>query len=115
MTDQELIQTAKQAMEDLWNSNNGKLMDYEQSAYNCLRLLCEKVEEPCIPVFVTTDDSGHWYIVPQELKEDWDYLRSRLENEDDPMYYGILDQFETKFGQYRTGGDINLVQLYIKQ
>lgn len=45
MTDQELIQTAKQAMEDLWNSNNGKLMDYEQSAYNCLRLLCIRLEE----------------------------------------------------------------------
>ena len=45
MTDQELIQTSKQAMEDLWNSNNGKLLDYEQTAYNCLRLLCKRLEE----------------------------------------------------------------------
>lgn len=45
MTDQKLIQTSKQAMEDLWNSNNGKLLDYEQTAYNCLRLLCKRLEE----------------------------------------------------------------------
>lgn len=45
MTYQELIQTSKQAMDDLWNSNNGKLLDYEQTAYNCLRLLCKRLEE----------------------------------------------------------------------
>jgi hypothetical protein len=56
MTDQELIQTARQAMEDLWNSNNGKLMDYEQSAYNCLRLLCIRLEE--ITLIDPPDDAG---------------------------------------------------------
>jgi len=45
MTDQELIQTSKQAMDDLYKFNDGKLMDYEMSAYNCLRLLCARLEE----------------------------------------------------------------------
>lgn len=67
-----------------------------------------------IPVFVTTDNSGHWYVIPCELKEDWDYMIARLDNEDDPTYYGILDNFNTAFSKYMTGGDINLAQLYIK-
>lgn len=27
-----------------------------------------------IPVFVTTDNSGHWYVIPCELKKDCAYL-----------------------------------------
>ncbi len=44
MSDAELIKTARQAMADLWFYNDGKFFDYEQSAYNCLRLLCIRLE-----------------------------------------------------------------------
>jgi len=44
MTNQELIETAKQAMKDLVSTSDGKMLEHEQSAYNCLRLLCERVE-----------------------------------------------------------------------
>lgn len=44
MSDEELIKTARQAMADLWYYNDGKFLDYEQSAYNCLRLLCLRLE-----------------------------------------------------------------------
>ncbi len=54
-------------------------------------------------VYVTQDDSGHWYVIPYELKEQFNY---DLENED--------EDFDDKYGQYRTGGDINLIELYIK-
>ena len=45
MTNSELIQTARQAMKDLSATN---MLEHEQTAYNCLRLLCgvaEKYEE----------------------------------------------------------------------
>lgn len=51
------------------------------------------------PVYVVTDSDGHWYVIPITLI---------LE------FYNIEDEnlFIEKFGKYRTGGDINLVQLY---
>jgi len=45
MTDKELIETAKQAMKDLWELNQGRLLEHEQTAYNCLRLFCERLEQ----------------------------------------------------------------------
>lgn len=49
MTNKELIETAKQAMKDLWELNQGRLLEHEQTAYNCLRLFCERLpeQEPC--------------------------------------------------------------------
>ena len=51
------------------------------------------------PVYVVSDDDGHWYLIPVAL---------RLE------FYNTTDEneFNNKFAKYRTGGDINLVQLY---
>ena len=42
MTNKELIETAKQAMKDLSAAN---MLEHEQTAYNCLHLLCEKAEK----------------------------------------------------------------------
>ena len=112
MTDQELIQTTKQAMEDLWNSNNGKLLDYEQTAYNCLRLLCERLEETYIPAYATRDESSHWYVIPLSMKDEFTRLSDACEKED--YTHESVTAFENKFSEYRTGGSINLVQLYVK-
>lgn len=51
------------------------------------------------------DDCGHWYVIPEELFEQfrWD------DNNDEMSYSGLFDD---KYGQYRTGGDLNLVQLF---
>lgn len=51
------------------------------------------------------DDSCHWYIIPAELEEDFN--KDLDENDEDLA-------FDEKYGEYRTGGDLNLVQLYIK-
>jgi len=51
------------------------------------------------------DDSGHWYIIPSELHEEF-Y---------DDFCYGLLGEFKnfnSKWGKYRTGGDLNDIQLY---
>lgn len=54
------------------------------------------------------DDSCHWYIIPNELKDEF---YKDLDNED------MIDsgKFDTKYGHYRTGGDLNLVQLYVDE
>lgn len=56
-------------------------------------------------VKAVTDDSGHWYIIPDELYQN--FLKD-LDNED------MIDsgEFGEKYGKYMTGGDLNLVQLY---
>ncbi len=42
MKNKELIETARQAMKDLIATN---MLEHEQTAYNCLRLFCEKAEK----------------------------------------------------------------------
>jgi hypothetical protein len=52
------------------------------------------------------DDSGHWYVMPNELCI-IEFFKD-LDNED------MVDsgEFDEKYGKYMTGGDLNLVQLY---
>jgi len=59
-----------------------------------------------IKVKAVTDDSGHWYLIPNELEDDFD---RDLQDEE------MVDSgaFDDKYGQYATGGDLNLTQLYI--
>lgn len=54
------------------------------------------------------DESGHWYLIPNELLEEF-----RKEEQDE----NFVDSgnFDNKYGKYRTGGDLNLIQLYIKE
>jgi len=51
------------------------------------------------------DDSGHWYVIPNELAESF---YSDSEN------YDFCDSgyFNNKWRMFRTGGDLNLIQLY---
>ena len=56
-------------------------------------------------VNVVRDEDGHWFIIPSE-KEDEFY--------EDLEDYGFIDTggFDIKWSRYKTGGDINLVQLW---
>ena len=56
-------------------------------------------------VSVVQDESFHWYVIPEKLLPFF-----RIDEED----YSMIDsgQFDDKWGKYRTGGDLNLVQLY---
>lgn len=60
------------------------------------------------PVIAQQDDAGHWYLVPNELKKEFIELNNKPDADDN------YELFEAKFGQYRTGGDLNIVQLYIE-
>ena len=61
------------------------------------------IKTPYKKVYVTQDDSSHWYVIPIELASDFS---EDLEDED--------FDFDAKYGKYRTGGDINNVKLYMK-
>lgn len=57
------------------------------------------------PVKATQDESGHWYVIPKELSEEFDI---------DSENYDFCEsgEFDSKYGKYRTGGNLNLTQLY---
>lgn len=52
------------------------------------------------------DDSGHWYLIPNELEESFN-------TDSENIKFCDSGGFDDKYGKYRTGGDLNLVQLYI--
>lgn len=51
------------------------------------------------------DESGHWYVIPENL-----FPSFQIDVEDESMIDS--GQFDDKWGKYRTGGDLNLVQLW---
>jgi len=53
-------------------------------------------------VYITTDEEGHWYVIPYDMKDEF---LSKL-------CYDV-EEFEVVFSKYRTGGDINNVSLFI--
>jgi hypothetical protein len=59
-------------------------------------------------VVAIQDDSSHWYIIPAEMRKEFRRLEELASNDDD----AALDEFIDKFNKYRTGGDVNNVQLY---
>ncbi len=58
------------------------------------------------PVKAVKDESGHWYLIPNEIYSD--FIRD-LNDE------SMEDEFGSIYGEYMTGGDLNLKQLYIKK
>ena len=59
-----------------------------------------------VKVKVVQDGDCHWYIIPAELEDHFNSLLSFSENEED------WEVFEKVFDKYRTGGDLNNVELY---
>ena len=51
------------------------------------------------------DESGHWYVLPNDLLSDF-----FKDGEDEDFVDS--GKFDNKYGKYRTGGDLNLIQLY---
>ena len=60
-------------------------------------------------VYITQDEDGHDYVIPYDKKEEFGRLcEVSYESEE-------FDEFEEKFGEYMTGGDINELEIYIKK
>jgi hypothetical protein len=56
-------------------------------------------------VYATQDESCHWYVIPYDRKEEF----FKDEQNEDMIDSG---EFDDKWGQYRTGGGLNLIPLY---
>lgn len=56
-------------------------------------------------VKVIKDDSGHWYVIPESFLE-------AFGKEDEDEDFIDTGKFDEKYGKYRTGGDLNNIQLY---
>jgi hypothetical protein len=52
-----------------------------------------------------TDESGHWYLIPNELADEFHNDLNSIEED-------TAHIFDYKWGKYMTGGDLNLIQLY---
>ena len=57
------------------------------------------------------DDAGNWYVIPNKMLHDFIILLDKVYES------GFYDddaeaEFEEKFGKYRTGGNVNNIQLY---
>lgn len=61
------------------------------------------------PVKAIETDEGDWYVIPNELAKEFRYFLNRMISCD---YEDYVDEFEKKFDKYKTGGDLNLIQLY---
>lgn len=57
-------------------------------------------------VSVVQDESYHWYIIPKEKETKFYQMISETTDDDD------YEEFEKEFEEYRTGGDLNTIQLY---
>lgn len=67
-----------------------------------------------IKVKALQDESGHWYIVPNELVDQFEKLSEQSMDENDPDHYEYENKFMELFSGFMTGGDLNNVQLYIE-
>jgi hypothetical protein len=59
-------------------------------------------------VKAVTDDNENWYVIPNELEEEF---YDDLENED----MVESGKFDKKWEQYTTGGDLNSIQLWAEK
>jgi len=57
-------------------------------------------------VAVVSDEDGHWYVIPHSSTEQFHEMLANGEEDE-------WSAFEENFGDYRTGGDINNIKLYI--
>jgi len=64
------------------------------------------------PVKAVRDESGHWYVIPDRLYEKFNFLSEQIDLDEEN--YDLIDEFEMMFNRYRTGGDLNNIQLWAK-
>lgn len=56
-------------------------------------------------VVAVRDDSSHWYVIPAERHDEFN---KDADDED----FCLDGDFDDKWGKYRTGGSLNLIELW---
>jgi hypothetical protein len=69
--------------------------------YSNFENLSDKIQK----VKAIKDESGHWYVIPNDLVSKF---------REDEQNIELIDsgKFDDIYHKYRTGGDLNLIQLY---
>lgn len=71
-----------------------------------------------IKVVAVQDDGSHWYIIPKDSQQEFHDLSNAVYNAYNNVdvkqekLNEVENAFNTKFSKYRTGGDLNNIQLY---
>jgi hypothetical protein len=60
------------------------------------------------------DNDSDWYVIPNHMVEDFTELCERMSIENE-FTSKAEEIFTEKFSEYATGGDLNLIQLYIPE
>lgn len=63
-------------------------------------------------VTAVRDESCHWYVIPSDLTNQFYELSELMNSENQTVFEQAEDKFISLFEQYRTGGDVNNIQLY---
>ena len=67
---------------------------------------------------VAVEMEDDWYVIPIELQAEFEDLVDLMDeaclDDGSDECYNLNDEFNDKFGEYATGGDLNLTELYIK-
>lgn len=68
------------------------------------------------PVKAVQDECDDWYVIPEGLLKEFNRLHEKIYIHQDnyDVIDDIINEFEEKFGGYRTGGDLNNIQLWAK-
>lgn len=93
-----------------------KIRDYEHhyELHNPYRKPTVNADQLYEKVTARQDDSGHWYVIPDELNKRWNELEEIMAGESQLAFEKAEDEFISEFSQYMTGGDLNNVQLYTR-
>lgn len=69
------------------------------------------------PVKLLQDESSHWYIVPQELWDDWEGLIGAIYSTEEfsDEWYSLIDDFNNMFSKYMVGRRLSNYQLFVSQ
>lgn len=57
------------------------------------------------------DDSGHWYLIPEEHVKDYDKLNEYLQDGagfENNAFYDACAEFDQKFGEFKIDGPYDL-------
>ena len=68
-----------------------------------------------IKVQAVQDTNGDWYVIPQEKLQAFHDLLHIIDNEEkdlSDLFYDSCERMDVEFGEYRTNGDPNNIQLY---
>ena len=113
-----VIDAIKNVLESLklLDNDNANLFSMERDI-DLLTFALSKLEQKynnMIPVVALTDDAGHWYVIPANKAEEFSELLEECQSiaESEGDVHELENLFISKFSHYKTGGDLNLIQLY---